>query len=243
MKRRDVDGTCVPADFGTSGRQAFTLTEILFSMLILAVAVTTVMGLLAAGAKRHGLERDREIANQLAVTIGEAAFLQSAPTLAPYDVVEAALLNPRANLVELPPALARRLRSADGSLERAIGLRQKVVYLGPFSGHRADEGQLRVIAAFVTTDGTAAVPAGTTWSPHLACRTLVCWSADWPSLEDCEFGIDGGGNLTSAVHVDRDGDGTWDYGPVAASSIIEAVEVGRFNCYDPHLTLTLQGAP
>lgn len=243
MKRRPVDATSGLPDFRTSGRKAFTLTEILFSMLILAVAVTTVMGLLAAGAKRHGLERDREIANQLAVTIGEAAYLQSAPALAPYDLVEAALLNPRANLVELPPALARRLRSADGSLERAVGLRQKVVYLGPVTGRSADEGQLRVIAAFVTTDGANAVPGGSTWSPHLACRTLVCWSADWPALEDGEFGVDAGGNLTSAIHVDRDGDGTWDYGPVASSSIIEAVEVGRFNCYDPHVTLTLQGAP
>lgn len=243
MKRRDIDQACGLPDCRTAGRKAFTLTEILFSMLILAVAVTTVMGLLAAGARKHGLERDRELANQLAVTIGEAAYLQPAPTLAPYDLVRAALLNPRANLVELPPALARRLRSDDGSLERAVGLGQPVVYLGPVGGRSADAGQLRVIAAFVTTDGAAAIPAGTTWSPHLACRTLVCWSADWPALEDSEFGLDGGGNLTSTIHVDRDGDGTWDYGPVASSSMIEAVEVGRFNCYDPHVTLTLQGAP
>lgn len=211
---------------------AFTLVEIMFSIFILAVAVTTVMGLLAAGARRQGLERDREIANQLAVAIGEAAYFAANATT---ELMQRAL-DSGSTFAELPTHLAGRIRSADGSLERAIALGAKVVYLDTHDVQPIDPLQLRIIAAFVTPEGGNVVPTGANWSPSLACRALVCWSADWTRLYECED--DGGGGL-----VDRNRNGVRDYGPLAPGSEVDAVEVGRFNVYDPHVALTLRGLP
>lgn len=217
--------------------QAFTLIEIMFSILILAVAVTTVMGLLAAGARRQGLERDREIANQLAVAIAETAYFAPA---AQTDVIEAALAAPNTVVRELPPFLAERIRSPDGSLERAVALGSKIVYLGtheaPAPANAIDPLQLRVIAALVTADNGTVLPTAANWSPSLACRTLVCWSADWMRLYECEDNGSGG-------DADRNNNNVRDYGPLPPNSHITAVEVGRFNLYNPHQPLTLRGAP
>lgn len=219
--------------------QGFTLVEIMFSIFILAVAVTTVMGLLAAGARRQGLERDREVANQLAVAIAETAYFAPA---AQADVIEAALVAPNSVIRELPAHLVEQIRSPDGSLERALALNAKIVYLGTHepTGNIIDPLQLRVIAALVTPDNGNVVPADPNWSPSLACRTLVCWSADWMRLYESEDNGSGG-------HVDRNNSsvlvGERDYGPLSPGSYITAVEVGRFNLYNPHQPLTLRGAP
>ncbi len=214
--------------------EAFTLVEIMFSIVILAVAVTTVMGLLAAGARRQGLERDREIANQLAVAIGEAAYF-APPTEVSSELMQRAL-NAGGAIVELPEFLAARIRSPDGSLERAVALGNTVVYIGAFlAGQTIDPLQLRVIAAFVTPDGEATVPSGANWSPALASRTLVCWSVDWCRLYEFEFFDEAGG------YSDRNNNSQQDFGPLVPGSSVVAVEVGRFNLYDPHVALSLSG--
>lgn len=215
--------------------QGFTLVEIMFSIFILAVAVTTVMGLLAAGARRAGLERDREIANQVAVAIGEAAYFAS--VMGSSELMQRAI-DAGGAIVELPSFLAARIRSPDGSLERAVALGAKVVYIGAYiPGQAIDPLQLRVIAALVTPDGEATVPSGANWSPALASRTLVCWSADWMRLYECEYATETGG------FTNRNQNLVQDYGPLAPGSEVVAVEVGRFNLYDPHLALTLRGLP
>ncbi len=219
----------------SSHRAGFTLVEIMFSIFILAVSVTTVMGLLAAGARRQGLERDREIANQLAVSLGEAAYFAPATQT---EFMAAALQAPGTVIRALPTFLAARISSPDGSLERAVTLGYPLVYLDTHDAQVIDPLQLRVIAALVTAEGDAALPTAANWAPSLACRTLVCWSAGWMRLYECEA-TDAGNDAA----VDRNHDGQRDYGPLPPGSHITAVEVGRFNLYEPHQPLTLRGAP
>jgi len=288
-----------------SFRGGFTFAEILFSVAILGVAVTTVVGVLGVSARHHNLGLARELSACLALAVVESAQFCERPT-APTtpDSTEPklqsrfsledtlfALSRPRFNqeaapdlrsVWRIPPPIAMRLTSEDGLIERVVAAHQPLWFVRPgaFAQRTADgpgirNDQVHVVAAFVSDDlidgpsdpddpAVVPPPLPPDFQPAQACRTLVTWYVEWTRFQDCEDvnGFAGFQPRFMYRHaLDRDiiylfdefnancnragGAEVVDYGPLALTNSLPAMEVARFTIYDPsrHVSLLAGSAP
>jgi hypothetical protein len=257
----------------TSSKAAFSLVETLFAMVIVAVAVTTSMAALAAGTRNHSMTRDRQVAAQIAQYALEDFYFQRMPASATTRPDLECALVAGSSFAQVPVAIAARLVSESGDLERVVGSGGPLFYLKP-SGRLIDRSQTRLVFAVVTpavcnggftgaTSAPAGVPPGGAPPVPFESATTDGTCSDWTVvsgqyLQTYKLRPDLQARTLVAWSADwyqyqdcespanggdHNGNGVIESGPLPSSSRLPVRELARFNFYDPRFPISLEQTP